>query len=56
MNSEKYLNLKGNKIVLVRDPSVNLKIFSTPVFYFSHQSAASVANSYLGLNQDYTIK
>ena len=55
------LNIGGNKVVLVRDPRINLKTYGTPIFYVSHQSAAIVANAYLGavkisqLNEQSTI-
>ncbi|MEJ0081036.1 MAG: polysaccharide biosynthesis tyrosine autokinase [Puia sp.] len=42
------LNLRGNKVVLVRNPIVTLNSFASPVFYFSHQKAAAVVNEYLG--------
>ncbi len=42
------LNIEGKKFTLVRNLDVNLKNFSSPVFYFSNQSIASVANDYLG--------
>ena len=41
------LDVKSKKIILIRDPGVNLKNFSSQVFYFSHKSAAEVANEYL---------
>ena len=42
------LNIGGKKFTLVREPEVNLKNFASPVFYFSSQTIASVANEYLG--------
>ena len=46
---------------MIRNPNVDLKTYATPVFYFSHQSPASVANEYLSavkitqLNEQSTI-
>src|SRR5450432_1875834 len=42
------LSVGNNKITLVRNPDVNLKNYASPVFYFSNQTIASVANEYLG--------
>ena len=42
------LKMGGNKIALIRNPAVNLKNYASPIFYFSDQSIASVANEYLG--------
>ncbi len=42
------LTVSGRKFTLVRNLDVSLKNFSSPVFYFSNQSIASVANEYLG--------
>jgi len=40
------LNVGTNKVVLLRDPTVDLSNFAAPVFYVSRQSAATVAGSY----------
>ncbi len=42
------LMVNGNKVVIFRNPNIDLNSYSSKNFYISHKSPASLANEYLG--------